>query len=322
MSKRPSSILSRARWYCLGLAVAAIASVLVARPASGIEARMLEKNVTFSENERPILDYRFADVPYKPYASKLYTPAGVNVLRDAPHDHLHHHGLMYALGVDDVDFWAEAPGDKPGRQVSRAIEHVTAQTKDGAATGRFSQRLDWLAADGRLMLRERRAIEVGMNADKKARLLTWRTRLETPPGRESVELKGHHYYGLGMRFIESMDRVGRRFSADEATGTTVRNDEKVIPARWMAYTAPADGKPVTVALFDHPNNPRHPAGMFSMVEAFAYLSATLNLHVEPLTLRADKPLDLCYGVALWDGEATPAEVERAYRAWVDLTAAK
>ena len=75
---------------------------------------------------------------------------------------------------------------------------------------------------------------------------------------------------------------------------------------------------VTVAVFDHPKNVRHPATMFTMPAGFAYISATLNLMEEPLTIEAGKPLLLRYGVAVWDGEAEPAEVERVYARWAKL----
>ena len=35
---------------------------------------------------------------------------GENLLRDAPHDHLHHHALMYGIRVNGVNFWEETPG--------------------------------------------------------------------------------------------------------------------------------------------------------------------------------------------------------------------
>ena len=50
--------------------------------------------------------------------------------------------------------------------------------------------------------------------------------------------------------------------------------------------------------------------MFRMLDPFAYLSATLNLYKEPLEIVAGKPLELAYGVALWDGEI-PAERGRS-----------
>ena len=50
-----------------------------------------------------------------------------------------------------------------------------------------------------------------------------------------------------------------------------------------------------------------------MLDPFAYLSATLNLYKEPLEIVADKPLELAYGVALWDGEVSSEKIEAMYR---------
>ena len=70
--------------------------------------------VSIHEGQGVLLRYPYRDVPYKPYVQQLYTPNGINVLRDAPHDHLHHHALMYAISVDGVNFWEEQ--NAPGRQ--------------------------------------------------------------------------------------------------------------------------------------------------------------------------------------------------------------
>ena len=149
-------------------------------------------------------------------------------------------------------------------------------------------------------------------------LLTWRSRLSTGPNRETVTLTGHHYFGLGVRFLQVMDKVGEFTNATGQPGETVRGDERLVPARWCAYSAPADGKPVTIAMFDDPKNPRHPARMFTMGKPFAYLSATLNLWKEPMELKCGSELDLCYGVAVCDGQLTPAAIEKLYQRWLTL----
>ena len=69
----------------------------------------------------------------------------------------------------------------------------------------------------------------------------------------------------------------------------------------MAAQGKVDGKPVTVALFDHPDNPRYANRIFTMNIPFAYQSLTLNLWKEPLTIEAGKTLRLTYGAAAWDG---------------------
>jgi hypothetical protein len=73
---------------------------------------------------------------------------------------------------------------------------------------------------------------------------------------------------------------------------------------------------VTVAMFDHPDNPRHPATWFTMAKPFAYLSATMRLHEEPLKIVGSQSLVLCYGVALWDGRPETAQIDDLYDLWV------
>ena len=268
---------------------------------------------------RPVLRYRYAEVPRKPYADQLHSPSGVQVLRDAPHDHLHHHALMFALSVDGVDFWGEFD-DRNGKQIHRKIGGVNITNRDGLRRVSFTQELDWIGpkSDDPLMI-EQRTIGEYRGADLGATLIEWRSLLKTPPEKESIELTGHHYFGLGVRFVESMDRDGRFFNSDDRQGEVVRGDERLTPAKWCAYSAKADGKPVTVAMFDHPSNLRHPALMFTMSKAFPYLSATMNVWKEPIELKSGCPLDLRYGVAVWDGEADKAAVERLYKRWLEIS---
>jgi len=293
--------------------------VLAAQPAS-VSLRITQDNtrVSILAGERPLLDYRYADVPYKPYVEKFFTPTGINVLRDSPHDHKHHHALMFAVAAEGVDFWAEFPNRKHGSQVHRGLKVVTKAASPGVSRAALVEQLDWLSADKVPLLAEQRTITAHVAKDLDASLLTWQTQLQPAEGKDSVKLTGSHYFGLGMRFVQSMDRVGRFFNPTGKQGPIARGKERLTRAEWIAYVAPAGGKTVTVAVFDHPDNPRHPATMFTMLQHFAYISATLNLSKQPLVIEAGKPLALCYGVALWDGETSAEEVGKTYQRWVAL----
>lgn len=304
-----------------GLVLIAACALAACRPAAADEAAALrltqdDARVTVAAGDRPVLVYRFGEVARKPYAEKLFTPGGRNILRDAPHDHLHHHALMFAVGVDGVDFWSE--NDKCGRQVHRGIEGVKSKAQDGDAWTGFTEKLDWLSAAGDQTLAvERRTVGAWRPKGVAATVVTWETRLEPGPGRDAVKLGGSHYFGLGMRFLESMDKGGRFFNPDGKEGEVVRGGERLTKARWCAYTAKAEGKPVTAAMLDHPKNARHPALFFTMPEPFAYISATLNYWKEPVEVKAGGPLVLRYAVAVWDGEAKAEEVEKLYGLWKD-----
>ena len=258
------------------------------------------------------------DGAFKPYVKRLLSPGGVNVLRDQVPDHLHHHGLMFAVGVDGVDFWSETP--TCGRQVRRVPAGANAPAANPA--GVIAETIDWLPpGDAKPLARESRRIEVRAAPAGGATLLSWRTALEPAEGRASIKLAGSHYFGLGMRFPAAMDNVAEFFTAKgPVDGEVVRGDERLTRGPWCACTGAIDGKTVTVALFDSPGNPR-PAWWFTMGKPFGYLSATLNLYREPLTVEAGKPLVLVYGVAVWDGKVKADQIESVYRQWLDATKA-
>jgi hypothetical protein len=266
--------------------------------------------------DRTLMDYCLVANPAKPYVRRLYTPGGVNVIRDQVPDHKHHHGLMFAIAAEGVNFWEETPGT--GREVPQGASPVSTNTANGLARASLGQQLAWIGpkSPSPIML-EQRSIVIGPSKDGSATLLTWRTTLSAPPERELVKLGGSHYYGLGMRFAVSLNKGGRFFfSAGKKAATIISGDQQVAPARWSAYTASSEGKPVTVALFASPANLRFPSPIFTMLTPFAYQSATLNLWKEPLELKQGHPLDLRYGVALWDGQTEPAAVEALYQQWV------
>ena len=268
-----------------------------------------------STDKRPVLLYCYKKVPFKPYLRELYTPNGVNILRDAPHDHLHHHALMFAVKVDGANFWEEAVA--PGRQVHREIVGTHHCDSPGKKLLSFSENLDWISKENIPLLRERRTITQHTLDDTQkppVTLITWASRLE-PAGDKAVTITGSHYHGLGMRFLESMDSGGTFINSSGKAGDIFRGTERLVQARWCAYQAKADGKPVTVAMFDHPKNKR-PVTWFTMTAPFAYLSATLRYHELPLEIQPKQALELCYGIAIWDGYQGQKTIEQLYQLWL------
>lgn len=296
--------------------------ILVAGAAITTGGKMEIKNasgiVSVNSSGRGVLEYHWQKVPFKPYIKKLCTPDGINLLLDAPSDHLHHHGLMFAVNADGVNFWEET--SSAGKQLQKNISTLNSSTVDNDSKAFFSGRLDWISpSDDKLALIERRSIQVDMTEALDATLLTWRSEFKIPQeGTDSLEISGAHYHGLGMRFIRSMDGAGPFFNADGKEGEVFRGDEKLVRSKWCAYTAKAEGKIVTVAMFDHPANPRYPALWFTMTKPFAYLSATIGLHKEPLQITKEKPVSFCYGVALWDGIVDKDTIENAYNKWIAI----
>jgi len=282
----------------LSLAACPVGAGQAARPEAGGAVRV-------SVGGAVALEYVRIGVPFKPYVRELRTPAGANVLRDNVADHLHHHGLMFAVRAGDVNFWEETPGC--GTQRSDRLRVTGSGVVDS---------LSWRAPGAsRPLLLETRRIQVERATAPDAVLVTWQTTLALPQGAPApVTLSGAHYHGLGMRFLQAMD--GGAFETDGGdTGTVFRGEERLMTGRWCAYRADLSGRPVTVAMFDHPANPR-PATWFTMPRPFAYLAATLRLHETALALRSGKRLDLRYGVAACDGRLNRAQLDKLCRVWL------
>jgi hypothetical protein len=267
------------------------------------EISIVGQSVVMKHGGRQVLEYVFVDSQFKPYVRQLATPEGVNVLRDQVPDHLHHHGLMFGFTVGGTNFWEETAAS--GRQRHRDIQ----LHQDG-----FTELIDWRGAgDGAVLLIEDRRIALDVAADAPT-VLSWTARFNLPPGTSQITLSGPAYNGLGARFLTSMDRDGAFLCLAGRAKLTHRDEQRLVQGPWCAYTAAVNGKPVTMAMFHHPDNVR-PATWFTMTRPFAYLSATLGLP-KPLTVRGNQPLLLRYGVALWDGRIGAETIGALFQGWL------
>lgn len=306
MSSRPRVIRYSGALHVLVLSAATQLPGCASRDTP--ELQVLPTTVFYFDDGQPVYRYRFAEVPFKPYMQELRTPGGVNVALDAPADHLHHHGLMFAVKVDDVNFWEETAAS--GQQVQRGMHQPDGTT--------FVEQLDWISPDERLLLHEQRTVAaelISALGRPDVVVLTWKSRL-APPGATPAVLTGAHYHGLGLRFVRELDGTAEFLHAGAATGETFRGEERLTPADWCACRGRIGGHAITVAMFSDAAQVRAPATWFTMSSPFAYMSATLRLHEAPLNLTADAPLELRYGIALWDGQVDAARIADCYRRWL------
>jgi len=261
---------------------------------------------------KPAVIYQFAG-GWKPYIKEFRNGSGINVIRDAPPDHRHHHGIMFAVRIDGVNFWEEQ--EPSGRQEQRRLLPVM----DGALAGvrhvSFGQELAWTRPGDPLpLLQETRRLAVCVGEELGVTLIDWRSVLTVPQGRDGVALSGPNYVGLGVRFASSMDRVGLFRNANGQSG--VRGTDGA-EARWTAYSGPLGrGGVTTVAVF---GDAKTPPLWFTLGEPFAYLAATLGLDRKPLRLPENGRLELRYGLAVWDTNPEPARIQALYDRWQALT---
>ncbi|MCC7084851.1 MAG: PmoA family protein [Pirellulales bacterium] len=286
----------------------------------GFRAERLSDGVMVTFDGKPVLEYRSAKDAYKPYVSKLHTPSGVQLLVDSPPDHVHHHGLMFGLSVNDVDFWQERSGvdglPSIGRQRGDDLQCHVESRDEGPQKFVVTQVVDWLGRENRPLVHERRNLTGWHEKSAKCLLLTWSSQLSPADSRESIALRGERYVGLGMRFSQVMPQAGTFLFANDRSAEPKDRNENLIRASWCAYVAQGSGAGATVAMFGNPANRRHPTLWFSMVEPFSYLSATLDLHNHELPLRSEKSFELTYGMAVADGVLGHGEIQRLYQDWL------
>ena len=196
----------------------------------------------------------------KPYFHPLRSATGKIVTRRYPmeivegerQDHPHHRGLWFTHGdVNGLDFWTADPsreGDKYGTVELVEIGGVSSGEERGSLAATF----DWKDPRGKALLREERTVY--FYAHPSLRIMDLQIRLT---GVEKVKFGDTKEGTFAIRVAESMNERngGTLVNAEGQTG-----EKNVWGKRspWMDYYGEVDGEPVGVAIFDHPDNPKHP----------------------------------------------------------------
>ncbi len=305
----------------LPLTVSAAVERAGAGQALRVEPAAAQVEWTVFRGDKKLLVYRSDPRQFKPYVKELCTIRGDNLLRDAPADHLHHHGLMYAVRVNGVNFWEEISGSGVEKPVETPQPELGAGT-DGLPQVTIRQTLHWLAAPDAFLpdspkwafLIERRTLVLAVNESKDEVTLRWKSQFEVGGKTNTIILAGSSYFGLGARFLEELDPIAAHVNSEgspDLTGT--RQD--VAPHDWCAVVFDRPTAPATFALFGHPANTRGQATFFTMKRPFAYLSATQRLDQEPLIYHAGDKFQVEYLVTLYPAVKSPAFLSARAADW-------
>jgi hypothetical protein len=289
-----------------------------------------QRKVEVLVDGRPFTSYRWSGELAKPVLWPIRTAVGQVITRGFPleprpgesDDHPHHVGLWFSYGnVDGVDFWGNAGRfgvnlfRRRGSIVHRGIDHV----RSGPKRGELTVRADWLKADGTPVVREvsqyvfgagpgRRSIDRVVTLASAGRSVDW---LDNKEGLLALRLgpalehPGPDNPGASGQYRSSEGRVG-----EQVWGTR---------ARWMMLTGKLEGRPVTVAILDHPANPGYPtywhARGYGLFAANPLGQDTFSKGREKLgfSLPAGHRARFAYRVLILSGHATPDDIEAESR---------
>jgi hypothetical protein len=264
--------------------------------------------VTFAYHHRPSAR--------RPYVSTLVGPSGRNVLECPPADHSHHLGIWWGHGdVNGVDFYLENERED---MVHGRIEHVAFdEIVDDAPWFGFDESLEWRDADGEVLLSERRIALLHLADDH------WYT----------LDLDSTYTATIDLTFGDTKESVlpGIRVAEPLLTyaGGTMTSSEggrgeqacMGEPARWIDRSGPRRGlwhKEYVegVAVFDHPDNPRHPARWFA--RDYGPLSPFPGHHfLGGGSLARGDALRFRHRILVHEGDADAADVAGRYAHWLE-----
>jgi hypothetical protein len=285
-----------------------VGSATAAESPISIEAKMARGELEVRYQGRKLLVYAFATNQFKPYVRELYTLRGDNVLRDAPPDHLHHHGLMYAVCVNGINFWEE-------RGAAGIQQSVTLPWQDRLRPGwvQFRQVVHWVAPTNTAspLLVENRVLSLKVDESSQEVALRWDSFFTA---RQAVKIHGPNYDGLGLRLPESFNHVAKFQNSADAP-YSANHTQDVIPARWTSVSGIVDGRQVVLVMFGRKNNAGGDTSFFTMLDPFAYLSATQALDKRPLEYKAGEEFTLSYLLTVYSEPKSLEFINRRGELW-------
>jgi len=229
----------------------------------GVRLTELADRVRVEINGQPFTEYVFKDVP-RPFLYPLLGPGGLPMTRNFPmktvpgedQDHKHHRSLWFTHGsVNGHDFWAEA------KDFGRIVHDGFAEVSSGKDSGVIRSKNKWVASDGKVICTDELTVRV-YNRPANERLLDLEITIHASNG--ELTFGDTKEGSMAIRLNETMRLKPNKENAGKPTGHIV-NSEGVRDgetwgkrAAWCDYSGPVEGKTVGIAIFDHPQNPRHP----------------------------------------------------------------
>jgi hypothetical protein len=219
--------------------------------AGGVAVSLQEgRQADFTIGGQPFTSYVVRPDVARPYCYPVLGPGQVGVTNFAPSDHIHHKSMYVAQGaVNGHDNWSEMAGH--ARSVNMALERLG----EGPILASIRATNDWISARGEKLMQEITCITV-YDAGSDARIMDWE--ITWFAAYQGVHLGDTKEAGtISVRVAESMEeRRGGRIV--NAYGGTTEAECWGKRAPWVDYYGPVGDAVLGIAIFDHPDNFRHP----------------------------------------------------------------
>jgi hypothetical protein len=233
---------------------------------------------------------------------------------DTKKDHPHQRGLWFAHAwVNHLDFWNIAPlKQRPYNQPDRGkiVLKQMGEIKSGKGSGSIAAEFNWTDVKGDVLLTESRLMT--FYSDPKLRTADFDITLTAV---KQVTFGDEKDGVFGLRLRPVLQEEGSTGVITNAEGLVSEKLAWGKPSNWCDYSGEIQGEKVGVAIFDHPENPRHPErwhvrgyGLFA-VNPFG-LSAFTNDKSQhgDMVLEPGQKFRFRYRVVIHPGDAKSADV--------------
>lgn len=297
--------------------------------------------------------YLYPSTIQKPVLYPIRSSAGQTITRGFPLeptpgervDHPHHVGLWFNYGdVNGLDFWnnSDAIPEERRSRYGTIVHREIRSTEDGSGRGALEVTAEWVNHEGAALLREDTRFEFGAEGDTRTiDRFTTLTALD-----ETVTFTDNKEGMLGLRVTRALEHPATRpeiftDASGQPTEVAVLDNEGVTGhyltsegiegedvwgtrGHWNALSGIVDGAPVTVAIFDHPENTGYPTywhsrgyGLFAANPLAPEAMTEGDEEPMVVTLQPGESMSFRHRVAVFAGERQAQELESAYQTFAN-----
>jgi len=295
---------------------------------SGVKISELEEKLRIEINGKLFTEYHFKNVP-RPYFYPVIGPTGENITRHWPmkkgeneeRDHQHHRSLWFTHGdVNGHDFWSEQKGF--GKIVHDRFLDVTS----GPDVGVIQSQNKWVTNSGEIVCTDTRTHK--FYNQPKGQMMDFDITLHASHG--EVTLGDTKEGSVAIRLAPTM-RLKGKVGQGHIINSNGTRDWATWGKRaaWCDYYGPVKGRIVGVAIFDHPQNPKHPTwwhvrdyGLFTANPFGVHYFEKKPKGSGDITIPSGQSLTFRYRLYFHKGDEEEAKVAEYYRQYATMEPAK
>ncbi|KAA5541063.1 hypothetical protein FYK55_19400 [Roseiconus nitratireducens] len=311
------------------ICLAALLSTPLVVTAADVQIQDDGSKAVVTIDGQPFTEYRYTGYA-KPILYPVYGPGQKPMTRNYPMvkgvdneatDHPHHKSIWYTHDeVNHVRFWMENGEGEASPDVGTQVQ--TSLKIDGDTIVATN---DWVDAKGEVICSDRRTLSFG--TDDSARYIDYAVTWIASAGEVTI---GDTKEGtMAIRTnpllrLSSAPKKGNHTAVGHSVNSEGVRDKEMWGKRaaWVDYWGEIDGQVTGVAIFDHPDNPRHPtwwhARDYGLIAANPF--GVNHFEGKPdgtgdMTLKDGETLTFRYRFLFHPGDVESAKIAERYQAF-------